>query len=112
MKNCLLRNERVIEDGGYKDFTCSYLLKGHNELDFSFIRARHEALNERLKQFNVLGNRFRHRLSLYVFCCYAVLNIVELSIEDGEDIFTHDICDVLGTNFSFRNIVGISNCSM
>ena len=88
MKKCLLRNERVIADGGYKDSTCSYPLKGHNGLDFSFIRARHDALNKRLKQFNVLGNRFRHRLSLHVFCFYAVLNIVELSIEDGKDIFT------------------------
>ena len=87
MKQALIEGERVVADGGYINPVCSYPEQTDGIVQFSYIRARHEALNKRLKQFAVLGSRFRHNLELHSQCFFAVLNLVQLCIEEGEVVF-------------------------
>ena len=46
--------------------------------------ARHETVNRRLKQFGVLGKRFRHELRKHVICFNAVTVATQLSFNRGE----------------------------
>lgn len=82
LKNLLQDNEKVICDSGYPDEKCitpsgryDFLSSVHNSL-----RARHEALNGRLKMFKVLATKFRHDLSLHAMCFFAVANTVQLGL--------------------------------
>lgn len=88
MKKALEHDEFVIADGGYRDEKC--LKRGStDELSrkFSVIRARHETVNRRLKQFSVLSSRFRHPLSRHSVCFHAVCNLTALMIEHEEPLF-------------------------
>lgn len=78
--------ERVVADGGYQDDTCSRRHPKDN-VNWSFVRARHEAANKRPKQFKVLSHRFRHDLRLHSSCFFAVANITQVLIRLGEPIF-------------------------
>ena len=77
-------DEFVIADNGYGDERCIQPPGNrdphHNLL--AAIRARHEILNKRLKQFGVLNLKFRHDLSLHRHCFFAVLNITQLLLEE------------------------------
>ena len=87
MKRFLLPGEHVIADGGYMDPVCSATLMDSATPEVKFVRARHEAANKRIKQFNVVSHRFRHRLSLHGYCFHACAIITQLLILDGEHIF-------------------------
>jgi hypothetical protein len=50
------------------------------------IRARHETVNRRFKQFNCLKN-FRHSIDLHGYCFDAIAVITQLGIENGEPLF-------------------------
>ena len=55
-------------------------------------RARHETVNRRFKQFAILGNRFRHHVSLEDMSLHktafeAVVVITQLDIKKGNDLF-------------------------
>ncbi len=62
MKGALLAGEKVVADKGYKDESCITPLNVSDEQRkiCATIRALHETCNRRLKQFRVLGDRFRH----------------------------------------------------
>lgn len=81
MKHDLDRNEHVIADKGYTDDMCltpdSMDSPIASELHAEF-RARHETANERLKQFAVLKENFRHDISFHGICFDAVANITQL----------------------------------
>ena len=87
LKQCLMDGEKVVADQGHPNDTCSGNEVTDGTADFAFLRARHEATNKRLKQFNVLSSRFRHNLFLHQFCYFAVLDMVQISIEHGEEVF-------------------------
>lgn len=50
-------------------------------------RARQETINRRLKQFQILGQRFRHELSKHKMCFQAVAVCVQLSFDYGHPPF-------------------------
>ena len=52
------------------------------------IMARHETANARLKNFGVICNSFRHDIHLHASCFHAVVNIVQLRIENGSPLFS------------------------
>lgn len=82
MKLQLDDGERVIADSGYRDTSCitpdeAYLLPGRIH---SRLRARHETVNARLKDFNVLFKRFRHDVAFHGPCFHAVANVTQLML--------------------------------
>lgn len=84
LKNQLDEHECVISDEIYKDYKCvrrGNLVDEDDNSVHSNIRARHENLNEVIKNFNVLKTRFRHHQSLHSFCFHAVLRISQFIIE-------------------------------
>lgn len=90
LKNLLLPHEKVIADRGYRDEKCVYLPNDLIYADnlYSSVRARHENANRRIKQFNIISNRFRHDLSLQHFCFFAAANLAQLMIENGSPLFS------------------------
>ena len=46
--------------------------------------ARHETIHRRLKTFNILGNRFRHDLTLHKIVHQACTALIQLGIQKGE----------------------------
>ncbi len=102
LKKYLCPNECVEADGGYQGDE-----RVHAPLDFCYnniaqyqaklnVRARHETLNGRMKNFHVLSETFRHDLSKHECCFNAVAVITQLAIENGEPLYsvkyrTHNI---------------------
>lgn len=83
-------NEMVIADLGYHNncFFETPLTTPESSWGIQKrIRSRHETVNARLKVFNVLSHEFRHSLSFHVDCFYAVANIVQLNMMNGESLF-------------------------
>ena len=70
-------DEMVEADNGYKGLTwcvrrkCEYVSRG-DKVAKKMAMARHETINRRLKQFSVLGKRFRQSLNKHKFCHRAV----------------------------------------
>jgi hypothetical protein len=54
------------------------------------VRSRHETVNRRFKQFNVLGRTFRHDKERHTEVFTAVAVITQLSIETGSPLFQVD----------------------
>lgn len=52
------------------------------------VLARHETLNHRLKQFKALGERWRHSLKKHPKVFHAVVNIVQVAINNGDNLFS------------------------
>ena len=89
LKKALSPSEMVIGGKGYCDakfFTDSEDCNV-SEVDFRRIRARHEAVNRRLKQFFVLSHAFRHDLRRHSACFHAALNLIQLMIDNGAPLF-------------------------
>jgi len=87
--------EMIIADGGYKDARYFITPNGLNNRDSriqTVIRARHETVNRRFKQFSVLGNRFRHPLEKHGLCAHAVFKITQSMIENGYPLFNPSHC--------------------
>ena len=79
--------EKLLADGGYRGDERIITPDGLNNSVSrirSVCRARHENINARLKNFNVLSDTYRHNLKKHPMCFHAVANIVqaELLIED------------------------------
>jgi hypothetical protein len=81
--------EMTMADDGYNDrnyfITGAYFPQRAEEI--KRIMARHETVNRRLKQFKVLGDRFRHNVHLHPRCFYAVVNIIATSFLTGERLY-------------------------
>ena len=92
MINKLLPGEMCEADKGYRGESSKIRVANvyqtlHEKKQKDRARNRHETLNKRLKQFGILGKKYRHKLEdhrLYFDCC-AVLT--QLSIENGEPLF-------------------------
>lgn len=89
MLGCLRSDEFVIADEGYRHGRCiipSNVIEGASTIH-KRVRARHETVNERLKNFNVLHHVFRHNVSLHAVCFHAVSQLTALSIKTTEPLF-------------------------
>ncbi len=78
-------NEMTIADKGYQDGR--YFVTRWQVTSKQFVRARHETVNKRLKDFKVLRIPFRHNLNDHKFCFYAIANLTQLKIGYGEPLF-------------------------
>lgn len=83
--------EKFIADSGYRSGgVFSVTPNGANDdkqYMQSKVRARHEVVNRRLKQWGVLGQRFRHDLSVHQTIFYAVANITQMIAEEEKTPF-------------------------
>lgn len=80
LKEKLGENEKVLADGGYRGPKCRYSYSNQNELLSGAIRARHEKVNRRMKQFRILSTTFRHEKYLHVYCFHAIANLTQLML--------------------------------
>ena len=87
LKHLLLPQEKVEADAGYRgDRKVRH--PGHvrnwNELKAKkAARGRHETVNGRLKNWNVIDQVFRHNLNLHGICFLAVAVLTQLMFERG-----------------------------
>ena len=51
------------------------------------VRARHETLNERLKNWGILSQVFRHHITMHGNVIRACAVVAQLTIQDGEPLF-------------------------
>ncbi len=88
LKLMLATNEYVIADRRYKDTKCIFISSNmiHEDRLFSICRARHEIVNRRLKQFNEIGQGFRHNLSLHSLCFHDAANNTQLILENDSPL--------------------------
>lgn len=89
LKARLGSGEYIIGDGGYGDIRCVQKngLHGIQKRYHCMIRARHETVNKRLKEFNILRNTFRHCLKKHGVCFHAVANITQIVLERESPLF-------------------------
>lgn len=97
LKDMLGRNERVEADDGYvgEDPTTAKVprRKVHNQDPKILavrcrVRRRHETGNARFKQFKILADKFGYDVEFHAPCFRAVVVLVQLSIENGERLFS------------------------
>ena len=51
------------------------------------VRRRHETVNKRMKQFECLGNKYRHDVSFHGVCFRACAVLTQLAFEHGKPMF-------------------------
>ena len=89
------RNERVEADKGYagEDPSTTKTPSGFTRVKKNLklqgkVRARHETVNKRFKQFGALRNIFRHDMRKHSCVFRAVVCITQISINQGEPLFS------------------------
>ncbi len=92
------RDESAVADSGYRGephHIRTPEVGTEREIEMQDLaRARHETVNSRLKNFNVLGAQyFRHSISFHSSCFRAVAVITQLSFENGAPPFQVDFRD-------------------
>ena len=97
LKDMLETGDRVEADDGYMNADPQYIKAKssawHPDKSNSVrnrVRARHETVNNRMKFFNALGNKFQHPLQRHQDVFTAVAVLVQLSIRSGEELFEID----------------------
>lgn len=78
------KSEITLADRGYR--FKHYFKKPSNTYEKTLL-ARHETLNGRLKQFEILSGRFRHPLKKHPRVFHACVNLIQVSIDCGEQLF-------------------------
>jgi hypothetical protein len=95
LKSFLGKNERVEADNGYLGEDpmtvktpggISTAVDGRRR-ERTNIRARHETVNSRLKNFDILKQVYRHDLLDHADVFRAAIVLLQLSIENGEPLF-------------------------
>ena len=90
--------ELLIADGGYHDgeqyFVTPNGLNNYEQYLQSVVRARHETVNQRFKQWAALERVFRHDVMLHPRVFHAIANIVQITIVHGEPLFSVKYDDV------------------
>ena len=56
-------------------------------------RARHETVNRRIKQFNILSNRYRSDLGMHGVVFTAICVITQIAIQTDSPLFQVDYFD-------------------
>jgi hypothetical protein len=87
----MIPGEKYVADGGYRDGgTFGDTPNGLNNPDQKMkrlARARHETVNKRIKQFEVLNTKFRHQLENHWKCFHAIVNMTQLDIQYVAPLF-------------------------
>ena len=88
LRDMLSPGEQVLADKGYKGDTrvCTpYDSKDDDHRKaMSHARCRHETVNRRLKQWGILGNKFRHHRTKHCSVFEAVAVLTQLSFDCGD----------------------------
>ncbi|GKZ00549.1 hypothetical protein MPSEU_001007300 [Mayamaea pseudoterrestris] len=94
LKNMLQQGERVEADDGYAGECPQFVVAPARFAEGAArvaattqVRARHETVNKRFKQWGCLKQVFRHELSKQSLVFRAVAVITQLAIENGEPLF-------------------------
>lgn len=83
------KNELTLADKGYKDK--KYFIYPDNYTNnrrHKEIMSRHETVNGRIKKFQVLFQKFRHPLYRHPLCVHAVVNLIQMSIEYENKLYS------------------------
>lgn len=90
-------NERVEADDGYRGSApqhvkCPSNLATSNEQRelARRVMSRHETVNRRFKQFQILKQVFRHDIRLHQVVFTAIAVLTQISIENGDELFEID----------------------
>lgn len=78
------QDEITLADKGYRGLNNFKIASNQTE---KRILARHETMNGRLKNFEILNVRFRHPLPKHPRVFHACTNIIQISITNGENLF-------------------------
>lgn len=94
LKSKLDQYERVEADDGYigeapRHIKCpkSATNKRINEAMQSRVRRRHETVNKRFKDWGILRQVFRHKVTKHYYVFRAIVVITQLAINNGEQLF-------------------------
>ena len=92
LRSMLLPGEKVEADLGYRgDLSkirhCGVFISRSDRRAKKRVRARHETINNRLKKFNSLHHKFRHRVHKHKLVFKAVATIVQVAFDIGEKPF-------------------------
>ena len=100
LRSYLEEGERVEADDGYEhgdpEFVKTRSGVFHNNNDVrNRVRARHETVNKRLKQFGALSSIFRHNISKHAVVFDTAVVLTQISFNRGEKLFqTEEYFDV------------------
>jgi hypothetical protein len=93
LKALMPPGKRIIGDCGY--IGEPDVISTRNTLDTPEVkilkmraRARHETFNGRIKNFNILEERFRHNVDKHEVVFVAVCVIIQYELENGHPLFT------------------------
>ena len=82
--------ELIVADNGYND---SWVFlndrKGSYEPQDTAIRqylARHESVNKRIRDFKILSDKYKGKLSFHPRIFHACVNLVQIQIENGNEL--------------------------
>jgi hypothetical protein len=93
LRNFLEPGERVEADEGYHGHPDKIKCPGNdanpaeNRAMQGRVRARHEMLNGRLKNWGILSQVFRHHIMMHGDVFRACAVVTQLTIQDGEPLF-------------------------
>ena len=95
LKQKLLPGERVEADAGYRGDTSVDLPEKYNYTEYQDmckfdVKARHKTVNKRLKQFNILNDRFRHCREKHAPVFNSIAVLTQMSLRSGEPLFPID----------------------
>lgn len=85
------RHEKYVADGGYRDGGTYGItpsgLRDEQQKRQGKIRARHETINSRLKEWKSLSGVFRHKLRLHFYVFMSIANVTQLELEEETSAF-------------------------
>ena len=94
LKNKLVEGERVEADKGYGGEPTKIDLPQENTGGLeeqvrakAKVRSRHETMNARLREWGVLRNTFRHKISRHRCIFRAIIVLSQIKIENGHPLF-------------------------
>ena len=93
LRNFLEPGERVEADEGYRGHPDKIICPGNdanpaeNRVMQGRVRARHETLNGRLKNWGILSQVFRHHIMTHGDVFRACAVVTQLTIQDEEPLF-------------------------
>ena len=105
-RDCMIhyldKDEQIEADSGYRGSDPEFVkspsmaLRQNEDADLkNRVRARHETVNKRLKQFKMLDGAYRHNIGYHNFVFRSIAVITQLSIEAGEPLFSVDYSNKL-----------------
>jgi len=99
--------EMVLADGGYHD-GCGFFEtpNGNNDGDQymkALVRARHETINRRFKQWSILGSRYRHSLEKHGLVFRAIASITHFMMKEYNYTDQDPSSNIYGVNYKDNN---------